>query len=429
MYKKTVLSNGVRVISLKMRGRDSASVGIMIGAGGRYESDTVKGAAHFLEHILFKGTRKYTCNQIKELIEGVGGALNAFTSEEKTCYYAKIPARHLERAFRVLADMVIAPLIAQPDVDKERTVIMEEIKMYHDLPHYYVLDLLDGLTWPNHPLGKSLIGTAESISNMSSMDLKDFRDHYYDPHNIVVTACGDLCQTDLVAWSEKTFGKIAHNNETGFIKADNIQKVPQTCFSRRDIEQMHLALGMLGLPEGHADKYALNLLHVILGGNMSSRLFNEIREKRGLAYSISTSVKYLKDTGMFMVRAGVDNNKVAECVDLILQELKKIKESVALRDELKRAKDYYIGQVLLGLEDTLEHMLWMGDSLLSFGYVRTLPDIISEVRKIKLNDLMRVAQDILSVERMNLAIVGPVTDAQEKQLSGLLGSKDTDGNA
>ena len=416
MYQKTVLPNKLRIITHPMKERDSVSVGLLIGTGGRYENDQNKGAAHFLEHILFKGSKNYACEEIKELIEGVGGSLNAFTSEESTCYFAKIPSKYLNRTFDILADIVFHPLINKKDVDKERTVILEEIKMYHDVPQYFVLELLDELMWPNHPLGKNLAGSFESVGGMTPVDLKQFHQHYYFPGNIVIRACGALEHKDFIHLAQKKLSGVNFSQEMNFLPAQDNQKTAQIKFFHKEIEQMHLALGMFGLPLEHKDKYTLNLLNIILGANMSSRLFTQVREKKGLAYSISSSTKSLKDTGLFMVRAGVDNKKIVGAVEIILKELKKICRSPVKRDELTRAKDYFLGQILLGLEDTLDHMLWMGESVMILDRVRSLKEMIKGVNQVQLADIQRIANEILKEKHFNLALVGPLTGAQEKEI-------------
>lgn len=422
MYQKTTLPNGLRIITHDMKERDSIALGFWVGVGGRYEEDRLKGAAHFLEHVAFKGSRKYSCEQIKTLIEGVGGALNAFTSEEQTCFYAKIPSRHLEQTFDVLADMVIHPNIADKDVAKEKTVILEEIKMYRDLPQYLVLEILDDLLWPGHPLGKNLTGTPETITAMSRQDLWGFHKTYYVPSNTVIAASGKLDHPAIARLVRDKMGGLPGRELRGYIKADNSQSRPRLKFFKKDIEQMHVALGTLGLDENHRDKYALSLLSVILGGNMSSRLFVEIREKRGLAYSISCASKTMHDTGLFMIRAGVDNRKVVEAVTLILKELKKIKRKGIGQEEFRRAKDYLLGQMLLGLEDTMDHMLWIGENLISRNKIKTLKSLMGDFAKITPDEVHRVANEILKNNRYNMAVVGPVTAQQEKDLHRLLGA-------
>lgn len=420
MYKTTTLDNGLTIVSHDMSERESASIGLWVGAGGRYEHDRIKGAAHFLEHMAFKGSVTYSCEQVKELIEGVGGSVNAFTSEEQTCYYAKIPAKHLPQTFDILSDIVFYPTIATKDVAKESTVIVEEIKMYHDLPQYYVMELLDELMWPDHPLGKSLAGTADTVSKMTPQDLKEFHAEHYLPGSIVIAAAGKISHETLVRLAEKKFKKLKSVPRRDFIKANNEQLSPRVKIYHKETEQMHLALGMLSLPNDHPDKYALNLFNIILGGNMSSRLFDEVREKRGLAYSIGSAAKYLKDTGMFLIRAGVDNSKLLLAMEVVLKELEKIKKGGVTEDEFKRAKDFYLGQVLLGLEDTMDHMLWIGESMLTRRRLRNMAEIVKSVHKVKIGDLQRVAKDVLNRSRYNFAIVGPVSAVQEGRLKELL---------
>ena len=424
MYAKTTLPNGLRIVTHDMRERDSIALGLWVGVGGRYEPDRIKGAAHFLEHIVFKGSKKYSCEEIKTSIEGVGGALNAFTSEEQTCFYAKIPAQYLTQTFDVLADMVINPNMADPDIAKEKTVVVEEIKMYRDLPQFTVMELLDGLLWPDHPLGKNLAGTPESVTAFSGNDIKRFHQEYYVPSNIVIAACGRLDHDRIVRLAKTRLGKMPATGFPGYRQADNSQSAPRVKLLSKKIEQMHVALGTIGYDENHKDRHALNLLSVILGGNMSSRLFTEIREKRGLAYSISSVSRTMQDTGVFLIRAGVDNEKIAETVQLILAELEKVKRSGVDSNEFTRARDYVLGQMLLGLEDTMEHMLWIGETMISQNKTRTLKSLIKDYEKVTRQDIPRVANDVLRAGRYNLSVVGPLTEAQEKELPQLLGVRD-----
>ncbi len=424
MYEITTLSNGIRTVTYESMDRESVSIGIWIGVGGRYENDTVKGAAHFLEHIAFKGSKKYTCKQIKELIEGVGGTLNAFTSEEQTCFFAKIPYRYLEQTFDVLADIVLYPKIAKSDVDKERMVILEEIKMYKDMPQYFVLELLDELLWPNHPLGKTLTGTPESVMGLTNKVLHRFHQKYYFANNIVVAGVGKLKHSKIVRMIRKKMSVLAStSNRNDYLRVTEYESIPKAVFFKKDVEQMHVALGMPAFDENHKDRYIMGLLNIILGGNMSSRLFVEVREKKGLAYSISSSVKTLHDTGVFIIRAGVDNRKIVEAVKLILAELNKIRTSLVSSNEFNRARDYLLGQLLLGLEDTMEHMLWIGEDLITRNKVRTIQHVVREFKKIKREDIIRVAKEVINPAKFRLSIVGPIKDEQEKQIRTLLGIK------
>lgn len=420
MYQIDELKNGLRIISQPMPDRHSAAIGLWVGVGGRYEPTQVKGATHFLEHVVFKGSDGYGCEEIKANVEGVGGTLNAFTTEEQTCFYAKVPSRHLHKAFDVLADMVFFPKLRAIDVTKEKTVILEEIKMYHDLPQYFVMELLDGLLWPGHPLGGHLAGTLESVSRLSARDLRRFHRQYYLPGNVVVSVCGRFDREKFVRAVGRKLNRLEGHDDWGYPPVVDQQQAPRVNFFRKEIEQMHLALGMPGYDENHPDRYALGLLSIMLGGNMSSRLFVQVREKKGLAYSIGSYHKTMHDTGVFMVRAGVDNVKIVDAVEVILRELRKIRNSGVTDSEFKRAKDYMIGQIQLGLEDTMEQMLWIGEALISRNTGRTVKDVVAALQKIKPQDIKRVAREILDERRYNLALVGPLTDEQEGILRKLL---------
>jgi len=419
MRRITQLSNKVRIVTEELKDRDSVSIGVWVAAGGRYEAKEIKGVAHFIEHMAFKGSLKYSCDEVKQLIEGVGGNLNAFTAEEETCYYAKVPARHLKPTFDVLADISFFPKITPKDLEKERTVILEEIKMYHDLPQYHVVELLEELLWPDHPLGQSLAGTSKSVAGMSAAHLKDFKKAHYLPANTVVSACGSMKHEELVDLVVAKLGKLTGPPAPSYVPARRTQNEPAAHLHHKQTEQMHLALGYLAYETNHKDYYVLALLSIILGGNMSSRLFNEVREKRGLAYSISSGIKSLHDTGVFMISAGVDNTKIVDALDLILKVLAKIASGGAKEDEFKRAQEYYTGQFLLGLEDTMSQMLWMGGGVISNDQVKSMGDVIKKIKAVTLNDIKRVAQEILVPQRLNVAIIGPMSEGQQKQLRAI----------
>jgi len=420
MRKITQLPNKVRVATQEFKDRESVSIGVWVAAGGRYETTANKGVAHFLEHMAFKGSAQYSCNKIKELVEGVGGNLNAFTAEEETCYYAKVPITHLKQTFDVLADITFFPKISSKDLKKERTVILEEIKMYHDLPQYYVGEILEELLWPNHPLGQSLAGTPKSVAEMEVTQLRNFHKSYYVPSNTVITACGALKHDDLVQLVKDKLGKLDGISGPTFTAARQLQEKAAHHLYFKQTEQMHLALGYLAYETNHPDYYVLALLSIILGGNMSSRLFNEVREKRGLTYSISSGMKSLHDTGVFMVRAGVDNGKITDALGLILKVLAKIGSAGIKDDEFKRAQEYYMGQFLLGLEDTMDQMLWIGSGIISNDQVKTRADVIKKIKAVTPADIKRVALEILNPKRINLAIIGPMSGTQQKALATIV---------
>ncbi len=420
MRRLTTLPNQVRVVTESLKDRSGVAVGVWVAVGGRYEGKSNKGVAHFLEHMAFKGSKKYSCEQIKQRIEGVGGSLNAFTGEEETCYYAKVPSMHLPLTLDILADIAFFPKITHKDLIKERTVILEEIKMYHDLPQYYVMEILEEILWPDHPLGESLAGTPHSVSHMTAEDLWHFHQRFYSAQNIVVAACGDVDHQKLVGMVRRKLKGMKPSPKIDYLKARMTQEKPVLRFHHKNTEQMHLALGYLGYEVNHDDHYVLSILNIILGGNMSSRLFHEVREKHGLAYSISSGLKCLDDTGLFLVRAGVDNANITAALALILKVLEKTRRGISA-DELKRARDYYLGQFLLGLEDTMDHMIWLGGAVISNDHIKTMKEVQAKIKNVTVADLKRVAADILALHRLNVALVGPVTLDQEAQIRRLAG--------
>jgi predicted Zn-dependent peptidase len=403
-----------------MHARQSISLGVWIKVGGRYESKVNKGIAHFLEHLLFKGSKKYSCRKIKESIEGVGGSLNGFTSEELTCYLVKIPSCYLELALDILADMVVNPLLSLPEIEKEKTVILEEIKMYKDLPQSYVNELLDGLLWPNQPLGLPVIGTVDSVNSICKQELSLFQKRYYIPSNIVVSAAGLLEYDKLIRYAREAFPETQLQQAHRFPAVRLEQNAPRLKVLDKDTEQTHLALGFNSFRRDHPLRHALGILHIILGANMSSRLFNELREKRGLAYEIGTQLRYFHDTGSLNVHAGIDNQKVVDALSLILKEFNKTKVKLVKPDEFRRAKEFYVGQLMLSLEDTLDHMLWIGESTATLDKTYSLQDIIREVDRVTREDIRIAARQVLEEKKINLALIGPLQGRQER-ISDCLG--------
>jgi len=414
IYNQARLDNGLRIIGHHISARHSAALGIWIKVGGRHETSANKGISHFLEHLLFKGTKKYSCRRLKESIEGIGGSLNGFTSEESTCYLVKVPANRINTGLSILSDMVINPTLPAQEIEKEKTVILEELKMYKDLPQSYVYELLDELLWPNQPLGAPIIGTEDSVKAIDRNQLVDFKQKHYTVSNIVVSACGNLRFAELERGINAIFSKLKPEKLNSFPAAKVTQKSPGLKVFTKDTEQTHMALGFRSFRREHPLKHALGLLHIILGANMSSRLFNELREKRGLAYEIGTLVKRFQDTGAFVVHAGIDNKKVTEAIQLILKELKKAKKDLVSAGEFKRAKEFYIGQLKLALEDTLEYMLWIGETTLMLNKAFSLDEIIAEVGRVNRTDIREVARKLFIDENINLSLIGPLAGMEDK---------------
>jgi predicted Zn-dependent peptidase len=420
MYKIRQYPNNVRLIHKKIAGISSAALGLWVNTGSRNESPRINGVSHYLEHLVFKGSKNYTGDQIKESIEGLGGSLNAFTSEENTCYYAKFLGHHLPKVARVLADMVLTPLLKDEDIEKERTVIIEEIKMYKDLPQYQVQEIFDELVWPDHALGRNIAGTVESVSAITRSQITDYHRKWYQPASLVIACAGNYDEKSLEAFAVRAFGRLkAHPADPIEVFTDRTDK-PRVKTVSKDIEQTHINLGFPGLSRGHKDRFVLALLQVILGGNMSSRLFNEVREKKGLAYEIGAHVKKLKDSGVFFVHAGIDNKNLVEATRVIFKELKRVKRETVPAAELKRAKDFLIAQTVMALDDSMEHMLWTGDSLTNLDAIMTKEEVCRHIGRATAHDIQRLAQEVIKGHRLRFAAVGPRCHEQEARINELI---------
>lgn len=416
-YSLTTLENGLRVLTAPMKNRESAAVAVWVKAGGRYEPKKISGVSHFLEHMMFKGTPTRSIRQIKEEIEGVGGVLNAFTGEEMTCYFAKLLKPYYPRALEVLSDMVLHATVPADELAKERTVILEEIKMYRDLPSHHVHDLMGELLWPNQPLGRSLAGPAETVSGMSRSEILKYKKDYYHPGNILVSVSGDVDPEEVLARVSGIYSGRSKQKPSVFVPADSKQSRPRTHYFEKKTEQTHLVIGLHALPRNHPDRYKLGLLHVILGANMSSRLFEEVREKRGLAYEIKSGMSGYQDAGAFMVSAGVETKKTVRTVEVILRELGKVRKSFVKPGELRRAKDYFMSQVSMSVEDTLDHLLWAGEKALCSGELPDKTEIRQKVESVTLEDIQQVAQKIFRTGNLNLSLIGPVPEKMQREIT------------
>ena len=418
-YHFSTLPNGVGVVLRPMAQAQSVAVGVWVEAGGRYEPANLAGISHFIEHLLFKGTRRRSCEALKQAIEGVGGALNGFTTEEFTCYMAKVPQRYTRRAIAVLTDMVREPSLTAVDVDKERGVILEEIRMYEDAPGQLVHDLFSQLLWPDHPLGTMVSGTIDTVRRITREDLVRYWKHMYQPRGLLVACAGAMDPAAVTRQLRQAFGRMRGQAVRRFIRAPRPRRGPQVRVWRRQTEQTHLCLGMYAIPRTHPDRFALELLHVLLGANMSSRLFREVREKRGLVYEIGTQIKRFHDTGAFVISAGCDTGHVTRTLETIVRELVRVRRTPVGRSELRRAKDYYAGQLSMGLEDTLDHMLWIGEQAVTVGRVARPESLLAHLAKVTARDIQRVARHLFVTPRLHVAIVGPVGEPEAARLSSL----------
>ncbi len=407
-YRHVTMPSGLTVVLREMPHAESASVGIWVRAGGRFEPPAIVGVSHFLEHLLFKGTRTRTCEELKRAVEGVGGSLNGFTAEEFTCYMAKLPAKHLARALAVLCDMALHPSLASRDIDKERDVILEEIRMYDDTPGQHVHEVFNQLLWPNHPLGNLLAGSEQSVRGLSHGVIRSYWRRFYQPRNMLIAVAGNFVADDVIA----QLGRLVRPGRREALPrsrpAPRSPRGPLVRLLHKKTEQTHVCLGTPAIARMHPQRFAVELLHVLLGANMSSRLFHEVRERRGLVYEIGTQIKRYRDAGAFIVYAGCDAAKLTTTIRTIITELGEIKRHPVSPRELRRAKDFYAGQLVMALEDTLEHMLWMGEQAITVGGIGTPQALAEAIEQVTPEQIQRAASRLFTSRQLFAAIVGPV---------------------
>jgi len=404
----SILKNGIRIVTSTIPHVESVTMGIWTGVGSRYEPRQVSGISHLIEHMLFKGTKTRSSKDISREIEGKGGDINAITQEETTCYYARVPAEHIESSFDVLSDIYCNSVIDEKELEKERKVIIEEIMMYRDQPSYLVEEMLASALWHRHPLSRPITGTPETLRNLSRDILLDFIKTHYTTHNTCIAFAGKVEHNKCVEMVKDKIQNCTENPPPPFKKiTNNIKQIPLS-WKTKEVEQTHIALG-IRLPFGYHDpqKYALKLLNVILGENMSSRLFTTVREKYGLAYSIQSSLHLFNETGVLEINAGLDHNQTFKGLQLILSETGKIKQRPVSSRELKLAKDYVIGSIKLGLESTSYQMLWIGENMSFFNRVIMPEEIISQINAVTQDDIQSLARRIIKNTQTSLAIIAP----------------------
>lgn len=406
-YQETALPNGVRVLTSRMPQVQSVACGIWVGVGGRYETARQSGASHFIEHLLFKGTEKRSARAISQAIEGRGGYFNAFTQEESTCYYARIGAAHTWKVLDILSDMYLHPRFAPTDIDKERGVILEEIMMYRDQPHQLVQDFLGELLWTGHPVGRPLIGPPENIARMTREDLVGFKTRKYIGANTRVAFAGQVDHAECV---DRVAAQLASMKRHRAPRAPSVDgRTPQQSVRvhPKDIEQSHLAMGFRLFGRSDKRRFALKLLSVVLGENMSSRLFQVVRERHGMAYSVHSGMHLFADTGALIISAGLERGRTAKALNLIVGEIKRMMDRPVSGRELQRAKDYAIGQLEIGMESTISQMLWIGENNLAFGQLIQPAEVMEHLRAVTAQDVQRLAQSIFKPVRASVALVVP----------------------
>jgi predicted Zn-dependent peptidase len=413
-----MLDNGLKLVTMPMDNMESVSIGVWIRAGGRYENAKLNGISHLLEHILFKGTTRRDMKTIKQEIEGRGGSFNGFTSEEHTCYLVKVLSKDAELGIDILSDMVTNPKMAPEEIRKEKGVIIEEINMYKDIPAHYVHEILAEMMWPGQPLGFPLAGTVESVMSLTRQSLLKYKETYYTPGNMILACAGNIDEDKLRALCTRYFPGEKADKERGFDKISLSQKKPMLKLHTKKTEQTHVALGIHTIDRFHPDRHVLSLINIILGANMSSRLFHIVRDEMALCYEISSTVRRYEDCGAFLISSGVDDKKLLKALEVILRETSRIKKEPVPAEELIRAKEFYKGQLLFALEDTMNHMLWLGEKVISGEKDFSVRDIMARIDSVKADDIMRVARAAFKDENLNMAVIGPVTG--EKKIREVL---------
>ncbi|QQS39332.1 insulinase family protein [Candidatus Woesebacteria bacterium] len=413
IFEKAHLENGLRVITTPLPNMESATVTIWVNTGSRYESPKVAGISHFLEHMVAKGTTKRpTAKIIAETIDAFGGEFNAGTTKDWTNFYIKTRKAKLSLAFDLISDMVLDPLLKDEDIEREKGVIVEEIGMYEDTPMMHIDDVFERLIFKGHNLGCDIIGTRKSVKDMTRNDFLRYRKAYYCSDNILVTVSGGVDAKTVNKLAQKHLSSLPKLHPSVYKKFVPTQKKPRVLLEDKKAEQAHFMLGFLGRKRGEKDRFAEAVLTTILGGGMSSRLFSEVREKRGLAYSIRTSSDHYDDTGYVETYAGVDPKRIDEALKVILDQTYGLSsgEYKITSTEINKAKEYLKGHIALSLEDTKVINHFFGIRELKLGKLETPQDVYEGIDKVSYDEILAVAQSIFNPEKLNLAIIGPYKD-------------------
>ncbi len=407
-YEITTLENGIRVITETVNHVQFMSMGFWVGVGSRYESEKQWGITHFIEHMLFKGTEKRTADQISGAVDAVGGQLNAFTSKENTCYYIKTLTEDFPLAVDVLSDMFLNSRFDNEEIAKEREVIIEEIKMYEDTPDDQVHDLMSANLWPDHPLGRAILGTEESIAVFDHDMLKDYMKQYYTGSNIVVSVVGNISHNQVVEAIREVLGGIPKGEVNQYRIADRA-KPGINCYYK-EIAQSQICVAMPGVAKEDDRLFPLSILNTYLGGGMSSRLVKKIREEEGLAYSVYSYNGSYTDTGAFVISVGTRPENCQRVIDIILEELDDVRQNGITQDELDKSFSQLKGSLYMGLETVNSRMNKLGRSMLIYDRVITPEENVDDLSKVTLEDVKALAGDMFRRENLQITVLGPVNE-------------------
>ncbi|MGE0448877.1 MAG: M16 family metallopeptidase [Vicinamibacterales bacterium] len=407
---RDVLDNGLRMLTERMTQVRSVSIGVWLTRGSRHESDARSGIAHFVEHMLFKGTATRSAEDIAQAIDSIGGQLDAFTAKEYASYYIKVLDEHLPLALDVLSDIVLNPAFSPEDIEREKKVVIEEIKMVEDTPDDLVHEIFTQGFWEDHPLGRPILGTRETVESFTSAVLGEhFRDAYA-PRNMIVSAVGNLDHERLRDLVAQKFGHLARGGDDAQEAPPRV--VPKILIRNKDLEQSHVCLGASSYPQDHVDRYASYVLNTLLGGSMSSRLFQNVREKRGLAYAVFSGLSAYRDAGSFTIYAGCANEAVGEVVDLVVEELRGIKQAPIPDAELQRGKDHLKGSLMLSLENTASRMSHLARQEIYFDRQFGLDETLQGIERVTSADIQRVAADLFREDALSATVLGNVNGLQ-----------------
>ncbi|MGO8673192.1 MAG: M16 family metallopeptidase [Capsulimonadaceae bacterium] len=407
MLQREVLPNGLRIITENITYVQSAALGIWVGVGARDETDDIRGISHVIEHMLFKGTPTRSAQQIADEIDSVGGDINAFTTKESTCYHVRVLSEHVSLGLDILADMFLNSVFDPDEMAREKNVILEEIKRRDDEPDDLVHDLFTETMWPDHVLGKAVIGTPETVATLRPEHLRAYMSRRYTPDTIVIAAAGNLDHAEIVAMAGERFGHLT-GGSADWRAPDRVPLfVPGVIYVDKPIEQVNLVMGVAAFSQISEERYKLSILDAVVGGSMSSRLFQEIREKRGLAYSVGSYTQSYREGGYFAVYSGTSVETAPEVIDLARQELIKVRDNNITAAELSRAKNQFRGSIVMGQESMNSRMMRLGRSELTYDRVIPIEEIMDRINAVTLDDIAQVASALFTGEAYAMATVGP----------------------
>lgn len=415
-FKRTVLPNGLRLLTIPMPSLESATVMVMVGAGSRYETKKNNGISHFLEHMAFKGTQKRpSALAISTLIDGIGGEFNAFTGKEVTGFYIKSSVSHVELTLDVLSDMLMHSKLDQKEIDKERGVILEEINMYEDMPMRKIGDIYENLLYGNTPMGWDIAGEKENIKKIQRKDFIDYMNNLYSASNITVAVAGGIKDAKIKDLVEKYFGSMKSFDTLRYEKVVEDQKKPAVLLKHKKTEQVHVAIGVRTVSVNSSQRYPLSVLAAILGGGMSSRLFHQVRERRGLAYYVRTSTEHHQDCGTIFSTAGLDPKRAKDAISVIVEEYAKIKDKKLgiSRGELKKAKEFLKGHLVLDMEDSRSVAGFYAQQEILEKKIESISQVLDQIDRVNSVQAEETAWKYLAGSTLNLAVIGDFKDKSE----------------